>query len=481
MALQLASVDVSRASPQPLTSQIQEAIKREITQGVLHPGTRLPSSRSLADDLRVSRSVVVEAYGQLIAEGYLEALQGSGTRVAHHLAPAPVVSTLLNEGLVPTVRWDLRPAGTVSAHFPHREWAAAYQRAVRSAGHNELDYPPLSGVVALREELARYLGRVRGVRTAARDIMVVQGFAQGLGLLCGALVQTGVGSIAVEVPGHPRQRRFIEKTGLTPVPIPVDSEGIEVGALTHSGVRAVLVTPFHQYPTGVTLSPRRRQALADWARRTGGLVIEDDYDGDFWLERQPPPLAFQRLAPAQVAYAGTVSKSLVPALRLGWLAVPPSLLTALERVRAERDLGSDVLTQLSFAELLRSGAFDRHLRRMRVRYRERRLALAEAVGRHLPGSSTVGSAAGLHAFVRLPPGTDEARFVAAALRRSVLVRGAAEFGTRDRRWCPGLVVGYTSLTPTGLHDAMTELGRCLHPDGVSARQRHRGVLGPVAW
>jgi GntR family transcriptional regulator/MocR family aminotransferase len=455
----LASVEVSRDSSQPLTSQIQTAVKREITEGVLRPGTRLPSSRALADDLRVSRSVVVEAYGQLIAEGYLEAVQGSGTRVAGHLAPAPRVPTLLDEGRVPAVRWDLRTGGAVPAHFPHREWAGAYQRALRNVGRAELDYPPLSGARPLREELARYLGRVRGVRTVPERIMVVQGFAHGLALLCSALPRLGIGTVAVEDPGLVRQHRFVQEAGLSTVPVPVDAEGIDVAALARSGVRAVLVTPFHQFPTGVALSARRRAELVDWARGTDGYVIEDDYDGDFWLERRPHPLALQRMAPDRVVYAGTTSKALAPALRLGWLAAPPTVLAALEQVRGERDLGSEALTQLAFAELLRGGALDRHLRRLRARYRGRREALTQAVHRHLPGTAVTGAAAGLHAYLRLPPHTDEALLVAGALRHSVLLRGGSEFGTLARRPDPALVVGYAGLPTTALLDAVRELGR----------------------
>lgn len=456
----LASIEVSRHSPQPLTGQIQTAVKREIAEGVLRPGTRLPSSRALADDLRVSRSVVVEAYGQLIAEGYLEAVQGSGTRVAGHLAPVPVVPTLLDEGRVPAVRWDLRTGGAVAAHFPHREWSGAYQKALRSVGRGELGYPPLSGARELREELTRYLARVRGVRTAPEEIMVVQGFAHGLALLCSALPRIGIGTVAVEDPGLVRQQRFIKEAGLSPVPVPVDAEGIDVQALARTGVRAVVVTPFHQFPTGVTLSAQRRAMLVNWARQSGGYLIEDDYDGDFWLERRPPPLALQRLAPDRVVYAGTASKALAPALRLGWLAAPPAVFTALEQVRSERDLGSESLGQLAFAELLRGGGLDRHLRRLRTRYRERREALGQAVQRHLPGTAVLGSSAGLHACLRLPSHTDEALLVTGALNSSVLVRGGREFTTLPgSRRDPTLVVGYAGVPTSALVDAVREVGR----------------------
>ncbi|MFF9785266.1 GntR family transcriptional regulator / MocR family aminotransferase [Streptomyces sp. SceaMP-e96] len=464
-----ASIEISRNSGESLTAQVQRTIKREISDGVLHPGTRLPSSRRLAGDLQVSRSVVVEAYGQLVAEGYLEAVQGSGTRVVRHLSAAPVVPTLLDEGQVPSVRWDLR-SGTVSvAHFPYREWLGCNQRVLRTVRQGDLGYPPPSGVPAMREEVARYLGRVRGVCTAPGQVMVVSGFAQGLGLLCAALPGLGIGTLAMEDPGLPRQREFVQEAGMRTVPVPVDEEGVDVQALARSGARAVLVTPFHQFPTGVTLSPERREALVAWARDVDGYVIEDDYDGDFWFDRRARPLALQRQAPERVVYAGTASKSLVPALRLGWLLVPHTLQPVLERLRSRRDLGSDCLTQLTFAELLRSGSFDRHLRRLRAHYATRHKTLADAVRQCLPQAWIGGAAAGLHAYVQLPRHTDEAALVAGALRRSVLVRGGREFSTRPGGSGPALVVGYTGTPRSGLVEAVRAV-RAAHAELPGSRR-----------
>ncbi|MEU6115228.1 PLP-dependent aminotransferase family protein [Streptomyces sp. NPDC047117] len=457
MALHMA-VEVVRDSELSLTAQIQRFIKREIADGILQPGTRLPASRRLADDLDVSRSVVVEAYGQLVAEGYLEATQGAGTRVVGHLATQPVVPALLDEGQVPAARWDLRTGGHNVPAFPRREWLGCYQRVLQSAAPADHDYPPLAGEPGLRIELARYLGRARGVRAAAEQVMVVAGFAQALGLLCTVLREEGVNALAIEDPGHPGQRQFVRESGLHTVPVPVDDEGIDVAALAVSGARAVLVTPAHQFPTGVTLSARRREALVRWARDTGGLIIEDDYDGGLWYERGTRPLALQRLAPEHVVYAGTASKALAPGLRLGWLAAPAELLDRLLRARARHDLGTESLTQLAFAEMLRSGLFDRHLRRLNSQCRSRRDTLVEAVRKHLPGAEVVGRAAGLHAYVRLPRHVDEAALVAGALRRSVLVRGGAAFQVRPRRDRPALVVGHAHLPRSGLAEAVRALG-----------------------
>ncbi|MET9360257.1 PLP-dependent aminotransferase family protein [Streptomyces sp. NPDC006632] len=466
MALHMA-VEVVRDSANSLTSQIQNFIKREIAEGILHPGTRLPSSRRLADDLDVSRSVVVEAYGQLVAEGYLEAVQGAGTRVVRHLGgELSVVPALLDQpgadgreaGAPPApVRWDLRPGGGNLPAFPRREWLSCYQRVLYDADSGDHDYPSLAGEHGLRLELAHCLGRLRGVRTSAEQLMVVAGFAQTLGLMCAVLPRIGIDALAIEDPGHPGQRQFVRESGLRAVPIPVDAEGIDVDALAASGARAVLVTPAHQFPTGVTLSPRRREALIRWARAVDGWVIEDDYDGGLWYERGARSLALQRTDPERVVYAGTASKSLAPGLRLGWLAAPEPMLELLMRARARQDLGTETLTQLAFAELLRTGLFDRHLRRLNSLCRSRRESLEEAVRRHLPGAAVLGRGAGLHAYLQLPRGTDEAAVVARALRRSVLLRGAAAFHAGPGRAAPALVVGHAHLPRSGVTEAVREL------------------------
>lgn len=457
------SRNISRNAGESLTAQLQNIVRSEIAQGVLHPGTPMPSTRRLAADLSVSRSVVVEAYGQLVAEGYLEAVRGSGTRVARHLAPPgatppdPRPEPALPA--FPPAPWiDLRTGGADSTpHFPHREWLASYQRALYAVRPGQLDYPPLPGMAPLREELARYMGRVRGVCTAPEQVMVVSGFAQGLGLLCSVLPHRGAPEMAVEDPCHQRLRGFVQDAGMRPLPIPVDREGIDVEALARSGARAVLVTPTHQFPTGAVLSAQRRDALLRWAHDVDGWIVEDDYDGDLWFDRAPRPLALQRRAPDRVVHAGTVSKALVPGLRLGWLVAPPSLFADLERVRARRDLGHDVLTQLAFADLMASGAFDRHLRSIRARYRGRREAFTDALQRHLPEASLPGAAAGLHVYVGLPRAADEVALVAAALRRGVRLRGGREFHAAPHRARPALVVGYAAHSRTELRRAAAEL------------------------
>ncbi|EPH44547.1 PLP-dependent aminotransferase family protein [Streptomyces aurantiacus] len=461
MALHIA-LEVVRDSSVSLTSQIQEFIRREIAEGTLHPGTRLPSSRRLAGDLDVSRSVVVEAYGQLVAEGYLETAHGSGTKVVGHLDTGPVVPALLDEQKAgqkaEPVRWDLRPGGGNTPAFPRSEWLRCYQRVLQAADLPLHRYPPLAGEGALRHELSRYLGRVRGVRARPGQIAVVAGFAEALGLLCTVLPGLGIDTLAIEDPGHPGQRQFIRETGLGVLPVAVDGEGVDVEALARSGARAVLVTATHQFPTGATLSERRRAALARWAEAVDGWVIEDDYDGGLWYERGTRPLALQRSMPDRVVYAGTASKALSPSLRLGWLTAPAPMLELLLRARARHDLGTDAFTQLTMAEMLRTGLFDRHLRRLNVLAHSRRDTLDEAVRRHLPGASVSGARAGLHAYVRLPRPTDEAALVAAVLRGSVLVRGSAAFHMRPQPDAPALVVGHAHLPGSGITDALRTVG-----------------------
>ncbi|MFE9423999.1 PLP-dependent aminotransferase family protein [Kitasatospora sp. NPDC006697] len=337
------------------------------------------------------------------------------------------------------------------------------------AGTAELDYPLVNGLPALREALAGYLGRVRNARTTPDRVMVTAGFAQGLSLLCEALPLLGIRTLALEDPGHSGQRRFIEQSGMHTVPIPVDAEGIDVDRLRESGVRAVLVTPAHQFPTGITMSPQRRRQLVDWAEQVDGLIIEDDYDGEFWFEPHPRPSALQSLAPGHTVYAGTASKTLVPGLRLGWLVIPDHLSHLLTRIRSRHDLGSDGITQRAFAELINTGMLDRHLRRVRSRYRSRREVLLQAVAQQLPQAKVIGSSAGLHAFLQLPAGVDESALVAAALRRSVLVYGAQRYQFAPGVRPAGLVVGYSSLPLAGLSAAIFAVRDALDEQAPGAR------------
>jgi GntR family transcriptional regulator/MocR family aminotransferase len=312
-------------------------------------------------------------------------------------------------------------------------------------------------VQALRAELAAYLARVRGVRTAPRDVIVTHGFTHGLGLLCHALREAGHERLALEDPGFPLLGAFARRAGLEPVPVRVDERGVDVAALARSGARAVVATPSHQFPLGHVLAAERRAELLAWAREADGLVIEDDYDAEFRYDRRPVG-ALQGLDPEHVVYAGSASKTLAPALRLGWLAAPRRWRRAVAQVRWGVDLGSPTLDQLALAELLRSGALDRHLRRTRQVYAAKRRVLLDALARELPGARITGVAAGLHAVVLLAPGTDERAVVAAAAERDVGVAGLGEmYAAGPEPRLAGVVLGYAPLSERAIAEGVRRL------------------------
>lgn len=452
-------ISVDRDSPDALAEQVVGQVKQLIRDDVLRPGIRLPSSRQLADDLGVSRSVVVEAYQQLVAEGWLASSQRSGTWVSHRLAPELVAAPgTVGRPIAPApsiVRWDLRIGGADVTGFPRREWLASLQTTLRRAGRQDLDYPPVAGHPVLRDELVRYLGRVRGVRGAKDQLMVTAGFAQGLSLLCHLLRRLGITTIGLEDPGQPGHRAFVENIGLRTVAIPVDEDGIDVASLSRSDARAVLVTPAHQFPTGAPLAPHRREALLDWADRVDGLVIENDYDGEFWHDTDQSLPSLQGMRPARVVYGGTASKTLAPGLRLGWLCVPAGLVAELGQTRERYDLGAGSIDQLAYADFVRTGRLDRHLRRMRARYGSRLRTMTAVLDEHLPDVRVGGSAAGMHAYLQLPAYLDERSLVEAALRRRILVHGAAHFRLDQARpRPPALVVGYATQPRSSLVEAI---------------------------
>lgn len=466
-------ITLRRDPTTPLREQLRHAIQTKIKTGELQPGVRLPSTRALAADLRLARSVVVDAYQQLIAEGYLTSTNRSGTRVADLPMSAADPSTLPMAGAPapdahdPPIRWDLRTGLPDTGAFPRAEWSSCLVETVRTLDTSQLEYPPVAGVTELRGELAAYLGRVRAVRTSWDHVMITAGFAQGLAVLCQTLRRHGHEAIAVEDPGHPGEHRFIEGTGMHCVPVPVDEEGIDVDALTASGIRAVLVTPAHQFPTGVPLSQRRRVALTAWARRVDGLVIEDDYDGEYWFDRAPRPSALQGMAPDHVVYGGSVSKTLAPAMRLGWLAVPPAWMPAVERTRQQHDLGTSTVDQYAYERFVRTGRLDRHLRRITKRYQSRYQALARAFAAELPQARLSGAAAGLHAVATLPAGVDELEVVRAAEKRGVLVRGLSYFVRERPRPAAGLVIGFARHSSDLLAAAVATLADALHENTLT--------------
>jgi GntR family transcriptional regulator / MocR family aminotransferase len=433
-------------------ARLEAAIRDAVRARRLAPGTRLPPTRVLCRELGVSRGVVVDAYAQLAAEGYLRTRRGGGTTVAEledcaaAAAPAPAADA--------PVRFDMNPFTPALSEFPRPAWSAALTRALRRMPDARLAQPDPTGTPELREALARYLGRVRGLRADAGQIVVSCGARHGIGLLWAALAARGAGAVAIEQPGWHGVRETVTAAGLAPVAIPVDAHGLDVLALGRaSGVDAAAVAPAHQYPTGAVLSAQRRQALAAWARDGDRLLVEDDYDAEYRYDRQPIG-CLQGLAPEHVAYVGSASKTLSPALRLGWLAVPAPLTDQVaERARVAGALPS-VAVQLALAELLERGEIDRHLRRQRRRYAHRREALLEALAARLPELVVSGASAGLFAVLELPGGADERELAAAARRRGISLE-------RRRHGPPALVVGYANLMPSAARAAIDELASAI--------------------
>jgi len=445
-------LDLSGTRPR---ARLESALREAVRGGRLAAGTALPSSRSLARDLGVARNTVAQAYEQLVAEGWLSARHGSGTWVAERSGQLPAAGSPAATAAARGPRYDLRPGTPDLTAFPRGDWLAAARRALASAPAADLGYADPRGLETLRVALAEYLGRARGVRVTPDRIVVCAGFTQGLELACEVLRAGGRRTLAVESYGHASHRQIAARAGLRLVPLPVDDGGADVATLPSRG-GGVLLTPAHQYPLGAALAPARRRQIADWAVHTGGVVIEDDYDGEFRFDRQAVG-ALQPLAPEHVVYAGTASKSLAPGLRLGWLALPADLLDAVAAVKTAAGRLSSSLDQLALAELIRSGGYDRHVRRARLAYRRRRDLLLGALARQVPEVRITGIAAGLHGVVRLPSGVSEEDVVANAAIRGLAVNGLAGHRAGDQDVGPGLVIGYATPPPHAFSAAVARL------------------------
>jgi GntR family transcriptional regulator/MocR family aminotransferase len=439
-----------------LRAQLEDQLREAVRGRRLAPGTALPSSRALARELGVSRGVVVEAYAQLAAEGYLVARQGAPTRVSEAALPAAGPARPAAGQRPP--RFDFRPGGPDVALFPRSAWLASLRRALRDAPDVRLDYGDPRGAPELREALARYLGRVRGVVADPELVVVTSGMAQGMALFARALTAAGARRIAMEDPSSGPGRAQLTSNGLEVVPVAVDDHGIRTDALQRIALDAAMVTPAHQFPLGVVLAADRRASLLDWAARAGAVVLEDDYDAEYRYDRQPVG-AVQGLAPELVAYAGSVSKTLAPALRLGWMVAPERLVDAVTAAKESDDLGTPVVEQLALADFLERGELDRHLRRTRPVYRARRDALVAALARLLPQCSPAGIAAGLHLVVNLPAGTDEDAVVEHARARGVGLSGLSEH--RMEPGSPALLLGYGRIAEPAIETAVRALADSL--------------------
>jgi GntR family transcriptional regulator/MocR family aminotransferase len=456
-------VDLRRDAGSPFRRRLEREIRAAVQAGRLPPGAALPSTRALATQLGVSRGLVVETYAQLVAEGYLSARQGAGTVVAARAgagiaapAPAPPVGRESPPHAPPVPRYDVRSGVPDLSAFPRTAWLAAGARTLRALPDARLGYGDARGAIELREALAAYLGRVRGAIADPERLFVVGGTRQGLMLVWHLLAAAGARRVAIEDPGWRGQHETVIEAGLEPVAVAVDERGLRVEELAGLDVAAVVLTPAHQFPTGVALAPERRAALLEWARCSDAVIVEDDYDAEYRYDRDPVG-ALQGMAPERVVYAGSASKTLAPALRLGWLLLPAGLAEPAARRGALADRGEPLLGQLTFAALVASGELDRHLRRTRRRYRARRDALVAAVAASLPGATVEGIAAGLHAVVRLPDGCDEAATVQAAAERGIALDGLGSFHRAGASAHPSLVLGYANLTEPAIARGIAEL------------------------
>jgi GntR family transcriptional regulator/MocR family aminotransferase len=452
-------VQLDRHAPLGLRAQLEDALRSAGRGGRLAAGTRLPPTRVLAADLDVSRRLVVDAYAQLVAEGYLVARRGAGTYVAD---AASASSTPAREPSVRALRFDFFPGYPDLASFPRRQWLRAMRETLNETPPASFGYPDARGAAELRHALAGHLRRVRGVVADPQRIVVCSGTAQALALLARAL---GAPHLAVEDPGLPLHRVILAAHGARLSALPVDAEGARISELERIESRGgridgVFVTPAHQSPCGVALAPARRAALLEWAGARARAVIEDDYDAEYRYDRAPLA-ALQGLAPDRVIYLGTASKTLAPALRLGWMVLPGHLLGPVVEQRNLADHGAPTLDQLALARLIETGAYDRHLRQARRRYRIRRDALVRAVENHLPGARVTGLAAGLHAIVRLPQAVDGAALVRAARDRSVAVYPLGFAYISPRATDVGLVLGYANLSERAIEEGVRRLAGAL--------------------
>jgi GntR family transcriptional regulator/MocR family aminotransferase len=434
---------------------LENGLRAAIQSRRLGAGTMLPSSRTLARDLGIARGTVVAAYDQLVAEGYLLSRPGAGTLVAD-LGPASEPAAERPRPRV--VRMDLRPGTPDVASFPASAWLRATRQAVANAPASAFGYGDVRGRSELRTALADYLARTRGVDTTPSRVVITAGCTEALFLLCTALADSGRTTVAMENPGFSMHRPVVRGAGQRIEAVPVDEQGARTDLL--GAVDAIVVTPAHQFPTGVTLHPARRQALTAWARAGGGLIIEDDYDGEFRYDRQPIG-ALQGTASDHVAYLGTASKTLAPGLRLGWMVLPEGLTDAVAAVKLRTGLAAPTITQLTLTEMITSHAYDRHVRTMRLRYRRRRDLLIATLGRIGPDLVS-GVSAGLQAAVRLPSdGPAEDEVIAAAAAEGLALDGLGPHWHGDGEHQPGLLIGFSKPSERAYPAAVALLERVL--------------------
>jgi GntR family transcriptional regulator/MocR family aminotransferase len=420
-------ISIDRRATEPLHRQIYDAYRSAIVQRRLRPRVRVPSTRVLASELGVSRMPVLNAYAQLLAEGYFESRVGAGTLVCGSLPDQlasregkSAASAQRLSGLRPVsirslrlTRAQLAPwrgfgafgVGQVAFdHFPVQIWSRLVTRHCRAMDANSAHYGDRMGSAVFRETIADYLRTARGVSCEAQQIIIVSGSQQALDITARVLFNPG-SPVWVEEPGYSFMREVLTLTGCRIVPVPVDEEGLDVAAGTKLSrrARAAFVTPSHQYPLGVTMSASRRLQLLRWAQNAGSWIIEDDYDSEFRYGSLPIASLQGLDSHARVIYIGTFSKVLFPSLRMGYMVLPPDLIDRFYSVRRAMDLGPPNFYQDVVADFISEGHFARHIRRMRTLYRDRRSALVESIHREFGTAvQIVGAEAGLHLTVLFP-------------------------------------------------------------------------------
>ncbi|WP_410571856.1 PLP-dependent aminotransferase family protein [Amycolatopsis sp. cmx-4-61] len=463
-------LDVREAPPGGLADWLAGQVRAAVADGRLPVGGRLPASRVLAAELRVSRGVVTEAYQRLIDDGHAAGRGRAGTVIvaAPVLPPSPSPSPgrLVSKVITPLpgaevfdavraapARIDLTPGVPDLTAFPRAAWLRAERAVLDELEPSHFGYGDPRGAPSMRLAVSRWLARNRGIRADPGEIIVVAGVAQALTLLGQVLRQHGVSAVAVEDPGSLGARQHLHHSGLETPPVPVDDDGVRVASLD---APAVLLTPAHQFPTGVVLGGERRRELMSWAA-AGGIVLEDDYDAEHRYDRAPVP-AVRSMLP-EVCYMGSVSKLLAPALRVGWLLAPPRFFADLVAAKRFADLGNAVLAQLVLARLMETGELERQLRVVRGRHRRRRDAMIRALSASMPSAVVHGAAAGLHLTVTFGSPVDDVALAAAALAEGVKVQPLSWHRQRPGR--PGLVLGYAARTATEIAEGVAVLGRLI--------------------
>ncbi|MBG0563878.1 MocR-like pyridoxine biosynthesis transcription factor PdxR [Actinoplanes aureus] len=452
----------------PMHERLTSAIRTAIARGRLTPGHLLPSSRTLAAELGCSRWVVNEAYVQLAAEGHLETRQGSGTRIAAYTTARTEPSRAeFADPEPPTSHVDLRPGAPDVNGFPAAAWLRSLHHVLTDPAWSPPVFPPPAGAPRLRQTVAAYLRRARGILVDSDDVIITCGTSHGIAAVARTLTPVALG-VAVEDPGWARLREVAAAAGLRIEPVTVDAKGIDVAAVRRADVAAAICAPAHQFPTGALLSPERRRALLTWATEASAIIVEDDYDAEFRYDGRPVG-ALAGLSRDHVVYLGSASKTLHPGLRLGWLVPPPARRRALLAAVEAAGAGPSILDQLTFAHFMETGAYDRHLRQTRKTYRLRRNALVTALQRHNVTrrlGAPQGIAAGLHLTLPLPPKSDEHAVVARLADLGVTAIPLSRYTIRPQP--PALVLGYGRLAPPRAEWVAMQIAKALHAHSPSS-------------